>query len=74
MITNGCLQVELVEKFIQFQRKLSLCSDLKRIEEQVVEETDGSQQRAFLDRLVDDKSEEDGVNSQQRDEGQGRFC
>lgn len=63
-----------MEKFIKFQRKLSLRSDLKRVEEQVIEETDGSQQRAFLCRLVDDKSEEDGVNSQQRDEGQGGFC
>lgn len=63
------LQVDIGEKWIQFQR-----TDLKRVKEQVVEETDGSQQRAFLGRLVDDKSEEDGVNSQQRDEGQGGLC
>lgn len=67
------LQVDSVEKSIWFKRKVSLCSDLKRVEEQVIEETDGSQQRALLGRLVDDKSEEDGVNSQQRDEGQGGF-
>lgn len=49
------------------------CSDLERAEQQVVEEANESQQRAFLDRLVDDEGEEDGVNPQQGDEGQGGF-
>lgn len=43
---------------------VTLCSDLKRVKEQVIEETDEPQQRSFLGRLVDDKSEEDGVNSE----------
>lgn len=49
-------------------------SHLKRVEEQVAEEADEPQHGAFGDRLVDNEGEEDGVNPQQRNESQSRFC
>ena len=50
-----------------------MTSDLEGAEEQVVEEADEAQEGLFGDGLIDDEGEEDGVNAQQRDKGQGRL-
>lgn len=45
-----------------------LPSDLEGAEQEVIEEADQPQKRLLRHGLVDDEGEEDGVNSQQRDQ------
>ncbi len=57
---------------VKFHVKLS--SHLERVEQQVTEEANEAQHGAFRDGLVDDESEEDGVNPKQGDESQSGLC
>ncbi len=50
-----------------------LPSDLEGAEQEVVEEADQPQKRLLRHGLIDDEGEEDGVNSQQRNQRERRL-
>lgn len=47
---------------------------LEGVEQEITEEANEAQNRAFRNRFINDKGEEDGMNSKQGNESQGRFC
>ena len=53
---------------------VSLTSDLEGVEQQVTEESCEPQCWALGDGLVDDEGEQDAVDAQQGDQGEGGLC
>lgn len=47
---------------------------LEGVEQEITEEANEAQNRAFRNRFINDKGEEDGMNPKQGNESQGRFC
>lgn len=47
---------------------------LEGVEQEITEEANEAQNRAFRNRFINDKGEEDGMNPKQGNQSQGRFC